>query len=106
MSQARSGTTRERRPALDRSRLSESDIRSIIDRVKGRVAAAEFAQRAGPAIRANDELAVSEVELGDGIHATIDQAVTAAKTAFMSYREMGLESRKTIVEGMRAAMLR
>jgi aldehyde dehydrogenase len=103
---ATSGTTRARRLALDRSRLSDSEIRSIIDRVKGRVAAAEFAARAGPAIRATDELAVSEVELGDGIHGTITEAVRAARRAFMSYRDMGLESRKTIVDGMRAAMLR
>jgi aldehyde dehydrogenase len=95
-----------RRPVLNRSQLSESEIRSIIDRVKGRVAAAEYAQRAGPAIKASDELAVSDVELGDGIHGTIDEAVSAARRAFMSYREMGLESRKTIVDGMRAAMLR
>jgi propionaldehyde dehydrogenase len=74
--------------------------------VKGRVAAAEFAARAGPAIRASDELAVSDVELGDGIHPTIDAAVRAARAAFVEYREMGLESRKTIVDGMRATMLR
>lgn len=86
--------------------LSESEIRQIIDRVKGRVAAAEFASRAGPAIRAGDELAVSEVELGDGVHAGIDQAVAAARKAYESYRGMGLEGRKAIVEGMRASMLR
>jgi aldehyde dehydrogenase len=74
--------------------------------VKGRVAAAEFSARAGPALRARDELAMSEVELGDGIHAGIDEAVRAARRAFLEYREMGLESRKTIVESMRAAMLR
>ncbi|MGB8361213.1 MAG: aldehyde dehydrogenase family protein [Acidimicrobiia bacterium] len=74
--------------------------------MKGRVAAAEFAARAGPAIRASDELAISDVELGDGIHPTIDAAVRAARGAFVEYREMGLESRKTIVDGMRAAMLR
>lgn len=74
--------------------------------MKGRVAAAEFAQRAGPTLRASDELDVSEVELGDGIHATIDDAVGAARGAFDVYREMGLETRKTIVESMRAAMLR
>ncbi|MDX1469633.1 MAG: aldehyde dehydrogenase family protein, partial [Acidimicrobiia bacterium] len=91
---------------LDRSRLTDSEIQAIIERVKGRVAAAEFAARAGPALRAGDELSVSEVELGDGIHATIDQAVAAAKAAFASYQEMGLEGRKTVIEGMRAAMLR
>jgi aldehyde dehydrogenase len=74
--------------------------------VKGRVAAAEFSSRTGPALRARDELAMSEVELGDGIHATIDDAVKAARRGFLEYREMGLESRKSIVGGMRAAMLR
>jgi acyl-CoA reductase-like NAD-dependent aldehyde dehydrogenase len=74
--------------------------------VKGRVAAAEFAARAGPTLRAGDELAVSEIELGDGIHLTIEEAVKAARRAFMAYREMGLEARKTIVDSMRAAMLR
>lgn len=103
---ARSSTTRERRRALDRSQLSESEIRAIIDRVRGRVAAAEFAERTGPALKAGEDLAVSEVEFGDGIHPTIDEAVRAARNAFTTYREMGLERRKTIVESMRAAMLR
>ena len=102
----RSNITRGRRHALDRSRLSESEIRSIIDRVKGRVAAAEFAKRAGPAIAASDDLALSRVELGDGIHGTIDEAVRAARQAFTTYRVMGLESRKTIVDSVRSAMLR
>ena len=106
MSAATSSTTRARRLVLDRSQLSESEIKAIIDRVKGRVAAAEFATRAGPALQAGDELAMSEVELGDGIHANIDDAVRAARAAFDTYRERGLETRKTIVESMRAAMLR
>jgi acyl-CoA reductase-like NAD-dependent aldehyde dehydrogenase len=86
--------------------LNDSEIQAIIDRVKGRVAAAEFADRTGPALRAADELGVADVELGDGIHASIDDAVAAATVAFGSYGEMGLEARKTIVEAMRAAMLR
>lgn len=106
MSVETSDTTRVRRPVLDRSSLSESEIRSIIDRVKGRVAAAELAERTGPALRAGEELSVSDVEFGDGIHPTIDAAVAAAREAFVAYRDMGLGSRKTIVEGMRAAMLR
>ena len=103
---ARSGTTRVRRKLLDRSKLSDSEVRTIIDRVKGRVAAAEFADRSGPALRASDELAISEVELGDGIHSTIDEAARSALQAFEVYREMGLETRKTVVDSMRAAMLR
>lgn len=86
--------------------MSDAEIRSIIERVKGRVAAAEFAERAGPALQAGDDLAVAEVDLDDGIHATIHDAVRAARQAFMVYRDMGLEKRKTIVESMRAAMLR
>ncbi|MCZ6736820.1 MAG: aldehyde dehydrogenase family protein [Actinobacteria bacterium] len=103
---AKSATTRVRRKLLDRSKLSDSEVRSIIDRVKGRVAAAEFADRSGPALRASDELAISEVELGDGIHGSIDEAARSARQAFEVYREMGLEIRKTIVDSMRAAMLR
>ncbi len=103
---AKSGTTRVRRKPLDRSNLSDSEVRSIIDRVKGRVAAAEFADRSGPTLRATDQLAISEVELGDGIHPTIDEAVRSARRAFEGYRDMGLEARKTIVEAMRAAMLK
>jgi acyl-CoA reductase-like NAD-dependent aldehyde dehydrogenase len=95
-----------RRKLLDRSKLSDSEVRAIIDRVKGRVAAAEFADRSGPTLRASDQLAISEVELGDGIHPTIDEAVRSARQAFEGYREMGLEARKTIVEAMRAAMLK
>ena len=44
--------------------------------------------------------------LGDGIHPSIKAAVGAAQTAFAAYQAMGLESRRVIVEAMRAAMLR
>lgn len=70
------------------------------------MAAAEFAERTGQALKAGEDLAVAEVELGDGIHASIEDAVRAARNAFTTSREMGLETRKTIVESMRAAMLR
>ena len=86
--------------------LNDSEIQAIIDRVKGRVAAAEIAKRSGPTLRAADELAVADVEMGDGIYPTIDEAVGAARRAFLSYREMGLEKRKVIVDAIRSAMLR
>lgn len=86
--------------------LSESEIQAIIERVKGRVAVAETAGRPGAALRAADALEVADMELGDGIHPSIDAAVAAARKAFLAYREMGLERRRTIVESMRAAMLR
>src|SRR3970282_877716 len=86
--------------------LTDAEIQAIIERVKGRVAAAEVGGRAGPALRPVDDVAVSDVQLGDGIHTDIDAAVGAAHRAFLDYREMGLEARKTIVDAMRAAMLR
>ena len=86
--------------------LDDREIKAIIDRVKGRVAAAENAERRGPTLVATDELAGGASTLGDGIHATIDSAVTAARRAFMAYRDMGLGTRKTIVEAMRSAMLK
>ncbi len=86
--------------------LSEQEIEAIIERVKGRVAAAELAPRHGPTLRATDDLAATEAHLGDGIHPTIDAAVSAARRAFLAYRDMGLDARRRIVESMRSAMLR
>ncbi len=85
--------------------LSESEIAAIIDRVKGRVEAAEGRARTGPSLAAADAVAASTVELGDGIFESIDDAVAASRRAFMASRDMGLEARKVIVEAMRQAML-
>ena len=86
--------------------LTDPEIAAIIDRVKGRVAAAEGGDRSGPTLRAVGELAAMEAKLGDGIHPSIDDAVAAARRAFLRYRDMGLERRRTLVEAMREAMLR
>jgi acyl-CoA reductase-like NAD-dependent aldehyde dehydrogenase len=86
--------------------LTDREIAAIIDRVKGRVAAVEGGDRSGRALRAAGELASMEAKLGDGIHPSIDDAVVAARRAFLRYRDMGLERRRTLVEAMRAAMLR
>jgi aldehyde dehydrogenase len=86
--------------------LTDREIAAIIDRVKGRVAAVEGGDRSGPGLRAAGELASMEAKLGDGIHPSIDDAVAAARRAFLRYRDMGLERRRTLVEAMRAAMLR
>ena len=86
--------------------MNDDEIQSIIDRVRGRVAAAQGPARAGPALHAAEDLGAADALLGDGIYPSIDAAVAAAHKAFLAYREMGLESRRTIVEAMRAAMLR
>ncbi len=87
--------------------LNDDEIQSIIARVRGRVTAAQGAGGSeGKALRAIDDLGADQALLGDGIHPSIDAAVRAARTAFEAYREHGLASRRTIVEAMRAAMLR
>ena len=90
--------------------LSEHEIQEIIGRVKGRMAAADDAVHPGRALQAGDALrsggVESEPQLGDGIHATVDAAVAASRRAFLSYRELGLDARKAIVEAMRGAMMR
>ena len=86
--------------------LTAREFAAIIDRVTGRVAAGAGGDRSGPALRAAGELAAMEAKLGDGIHPSIDDAVSAARRAFSRYRDMGLERRRTLVEAMREAMLR
>jgi acyl-CoA reductase-like NAD-dependent aldehyde dehydrogenase len=86
--------------------LNDHEIQSIIARVRGRVAAADGQGSDGKVLRAADDLGAVEAHLGDGIHPSVDAAVGAASRAFDAYRELGLESRRVIVEAMRAAMLR
>jgi acyl-CoA reductase-like NAD-dependent aldehyde dehydrogenase len=85
--------------------LNEHDVQAIIERVKGRMAAADAPGRVGSAIAAGDQLASYEEQLGDGIYPNIDAAVGAARRAFLQFRGMGLDGRRTIVAAMRKAML-
>jgi aldehyde dehydrogenase len=85
--------------------LNEQEISEIIGRVRGRVEAVEGRSRTGPALRAAAESAALSSKLGDGIYANIDEAISAARRAFFTYRDMGLEKRRVIVDAMRSAML-
>ncbi|HEX9823975.1 MAG TPA: aldehyde dehydrogenase family protein [Actinomycetota bacterium] len=83
--------------------LTADEIQGIIERVRGRLGQA--GERPGPALRGERELSdAAEAELGDGIHATIEDAVAAASGAFAAYREVGLGGRKAIVASIRASM--
>ncbi len=86
--------------------LTDHEIQSIIERVRGRVTAAQGGTSTGKALLASDALGASEALLGDGIHPSVGVAVDAAWRAFEAYRDMGLDSRRGIVEAMQAAMLR
>jgi len=85
--------------------LTDQEIAAIIGRVKGKVSAVEGRDRTGPALRAAAEQASLASKLGDGIYATIDEAVAAARHASVTYRGMGLEKRRVIVDAMRSKML-
>ena len=85
--------------------LSEQEIAETIARVRQRLDLAADG-RPGVALVGQAELAAaSAAELGDGIHATIDQAVAAATTAFQAFGSMGLDGRRVIIEAVRHSML-
>ena len=86
--------------------LNEHEVESIIERVRGRVAASEIPGQKGRALEAADDIAAYEEQLGDGIFPKIDAAVAAARRAFTEFRTMGLDGRRKIVEAMRQSMLR
>jgi hypothetical protein len=83
--------------------MDEREIADIIERVRGRVAAAGDAR---PGLRAQAELATAaSAPLGEGIHATIDDAVAAAQRAFVVFGGSGLAARKVVIEAVRRSML-
>ncbi len=85
--------------------LSEQEIAETIARVRQRLDLAADG-RPGVALVGQAELAAaSAAELGDGIHATIDQAVAAATIAFQAFGSMGLDGRRVIIEAVRQSML-
>jgi acyl-CoA reductase-like NAD-dependent aldehyde dehydrogenase len=85
--------------------MDEQEIADIIQRVQARLATAD-GERPGVALAAQADLAaVAEVELGDGVYATVDEAVGAATRAYEAYRDRGLDTRKRIISAVREAML-
>jgi aldehyde dehydrogenase len=85
-------------PALD-----PSEIESIVGRVRSRFGgttpAAEAAAKPAPA-----SSAAGEPTDQPGIHGGIDEAVAAARRAFASFRDSGLDGRRKVIESVRAAM--
>ena len=76
----------------------EQEVRSIIRRVR---------RRFGESLPGEDSAvpaAARAADLGGGVFSTISAAVEAAQTAFDSYREMGLESRRQVIESIRREM--
>jgi aldehyde dehydrogenase len=84
--------------------LTDAEVQEIIAKVQGRAADADFPGRAGHALGAAAALSSADDNLGDGVYATVDQAVAAARSAFEAYRSVGLDARKGLIEAVRAAM--
>jgi acyl-CoA reductase-like NAD-dependent aldehyde dehydrogenase len=84
--------------------LSDEEIQAIIGRVKTRLGEVPAGSRPAATLAAKAELA-PDIDLGDGIYRTVDEAVAAAKRSQPRYAEMGLGARRTIVDSIRRSML-
>ncbi len=87
------------------SPVDQNQVREIVERVRAR-----FAETGSPltgaGLRAQVELEeIADVELGDGIFRTIDEAVAAANRAFTEYQKIGLGGRYAVVDAIRQSML-
>ncbi|MCP3974166.1 MAG: aldehyde dehydrogenase family protein [bacterium] len=85
--------------------LTDVDVQGIIARVQERLGQAPSAAMPARSLAAQGNVA-GEISLGEGIYRTVDDAVAAARRAQQVYAEMGLDTRRTIVEAIRSAMLR
>jgi acyl-CoA reductase-like NAD-dependent aldehyde dehydrogenase len=83
---------------------SQEEIQAIIDRVQARLQAAGGTDP-GRSLAAAGDLAAVETAPGEGIYATIDEAVAAAGRAQLRYADLGLDARREIVESIRRSML-
>ncbi len=84
--------------------LTQADIEDIISRVQVRLSGVPEGAAPASTLVAQTELQ-TDGELGDGIFATIDEAVAAARVAQSSYATEGLKTRHRIVDAIRRAML-
>jgi aldehyde dehydrogenase len=81
--------------------FSPEEVYETIARVRRRLGGTAEAPPEQPRV----PVEVPETELGDGIYATVDQAVTAADRAGEEYRRLGSEIRVTVVASIRQAMV-
>ncbi len=83
------------------SAFDEQEVRDIITRVRSRLGGTADAVPEHPRVPTE----VPEAELGEGLFASIDDAVTAAEAAYRAYTTMGSEIRVAVVASIRSAML-
>ncbi len=83
--------------------LSDTEIQQIISRVKTRLGEVPPGSRPAANLAARAELE-ADIELGDGIYRTVDEAVAAAGRSQPQYAEMGLGARRTVIDSIRRSM--
>jgi len=94
MSQARHGA----------NLLSNKQVDIIATRLAERLAAPSTSSAEAPAVRSRQAV-TPRVELGEGVFATVDDAVEAARVAFRELDGMSLEGRQKIIASIRESML-
>jgi len=83
------------------SRFDEQEIQEIIARVRRRLGGTDTTAPVDPRVPVD----VPEAELGEGLHAGIDEAVDAADRAVARYQEMGTTGREAVIASIRSSML-
>ncbi len=81
--------------------IRDDEIQAIIERVRARLGSLPD----GDLESARALESASAADLGDGIHADIDDAVAAAGAAFRRFQTIGLEGRRRIIDSIRQSML-
>jgi aldehyde dehydrogenase len=84
--------------------LSESQVDIIAARLAERLTGSP-GTKTRPITARNRPVAVGQVALGQGVFATVDDAVEAAGAAFRQFEGMTLEGRKKIIASIRESML-
>ena len=95
------------RPGGNAGLLSDRQVDIIATRLAERVSASQVtrpATRPAAAVPRRAPVSAPREALGDGIFATVDEAVDAAATAFRELDGMSLERRQTIIASIRESM--
>ena len=80
---------------------SDQDVQAIIARVRARLGGTAEAAPSHPRV----PVELPETSLGEGLYATIDEAVQAAERAYQRYTMLGTAIRTTVISSIRASML-
>jgi len=92
------------RPGGNAGLLSDQQVDIIATRLAARLSAGAPATSSAPQVR-SAPVGASRAELGEGIFATVDDAVAAAGAAFREFDGVSLEARQKIIASIRECML-